>query len=59
MTWNRLYFSPPSAIRVRLGVSIGPPNVLGAPNPASSMSTSSTFGAPSGASGEPMRFQSG
>src|ERR1700755_460936 len=38
---------------------MGPPNVLGFPKPASSMSTSSTFGDPSGASGCPMRFQSG
>ena len=34
------------ARRVRLGVWIGPPNVLGFPNPASSIRTSSTLGAP-------------
>jgi hypothetical protein len=44
---------------VKFGVWIGPPKVLGLPNPASSMSTSSTFGAPSGASGWPIKFQSG
>ncbi len=38
--------SPPSAMRVKLGVSIGPPNVLGLPKPASSISTTRTFGAP-------------
>src|SRR4029453_6502540 len=38
---------------------MGPPNVLGLPNPASSMRTSSTLGAPSGGVGCPIRFQSG
>src|SRR6476661_9913395 len=38
---------------------MGPPNVLGLPKPASSISTSRTFGAPGGASGCPIRFQSG
>jgi hypothetical protein len=31
-----------------LGVEIGPPNALEAPKPTSSISTISTFGAPSG-----------
>src|SRR5689334_5738988 len=38
---------------------MGPPKVLGLPNPASSISTSSTFGAPAGAPGWRIRFQSG
>src|ERR1700748_414619 len=38
---------------------MGPPNVLGLPKPASSISTSRTFGDPGGASGCPIRFQSG
>src|SRR5690348_1973474 len=38
---------------------MGPPNVLGLPKPASSISTSRTFGDPSGGSGCPIRFQSG
>ena len=49
MTWNRLYRRPASATLVKFGVSMGPPNVLALPKPASSMSTSSTLGAPSGA----------
>src|SRR5208282_6773979 len=38
---------------------MGPPNVLGLPKPASSISTSRTFGDPAGGSGCPIRFQSG
>jgi hypothetical protein len=41
------------------GVEIGPPNVSGPPNPASSISTMSTFGAPSGACGPAIIDQSG
>ena len=40
------------------GVSTGPPKVLGLPNPASSISTSSTFGAPSGGDGVMLMVQS-
>ncbi len=40
------------------GVSIGPPNVLGLPKPASSMRTSSTLGAPSGGVGVMLIVQS-
>ena len=46
--WNRLYFSPPAASRSAVGVWHGPPNALDAPNPTSSSSTTSTFGAPAG-----------
>src|SRR5208337_23121 len=49
VVWNWLYFSPLSASFWRVGVEHGPPNVLVAPNPTSSSSTSSTFGAPFGA----------
>src|SRR3954447_10821965 len=38
---------------------MGPPNVLGLPNPASSISTTKTFGAPSGGSAWPISSQSG
>ena len=57
--WKRLYLSPPAASRSNVGVEIGPPNPLGLPKPASSVSTSSTFGAPSGAGIGAMEFQSG
>ncbi len=50
-TWKRLYLRPWSATRVIAGVETGPPNVDGLPKPASSISTSSTFGAPSGGDG--------
>jgi hypothetical protein len=43
-----LYFSPVAARRSALGVEHGPPNALDAPNPTSSSSTISTFGAPDG-----------
>src|SRR5271166_194210 len=49
VVWNWLYFSPLSASFWRVGVEHGPPNALVAPNPTSSSSTSSTFGAPFGA----------
>ena len=39
---------PLFAIRSNAGVSMTPPNVLGAPNPSSSVIMSSTFGAPLG-----------
>ncbi len=50
VVWNRLYFRPPAASRSAVGVAHGPPNALDAPNPTSSSSTTSTFGAPSGGS---------
>jgi hypothetical protein len=46
-----LYVTPASWTRVRFGVLIGPPNVSGWPNPASSIRQISTFGAASGAFG--------
>jgi hypothetical protein len=39
---------PFAASRSALGVEIGPPNALEAPNPTSSTRKISTFGAPSG-----------
>jgi hypothetical protein len=48
VVWKRVYFSPPAASRSKFGVRHGPPNALDAPNPTSSMSTTSTFGAPGG-----------
>src|SRR6187455_2566639 len=48
VVWNRLYFSPPAASRSNVGVAIGPPNALDDAKPASSISTTSTFGAPAG-----------
>ena len=59
VTWKRLYVSPCSPTRVMVGVDTGPPNVDGFPKPASSISTSSTFGAPSGADGVMLIVQSG
>src|SRR5262245_26159586 len=44
-----LYLSPRRATRSRFGVGIGPPNVLAAPKPVSSVMMSKTFGAPLGA----------
>src|SRR5215468_6270001 len=46
---NWLYLSPLLATRSKLGVGIGPPNVLVAPKPVSSVMMSSTLGAPLGA----------
>ena len=48
VVWNRVYLRPCAATRSKFGVSIGPPNALEAPNPTSSISTTNTFGAPSG-----------
>jgi len=59
VTCRPLYRRPRSAIRVQFGVAIGPPNVDGCPNPASSISTSKMFGAPAGGSTSPMMSQSG
>jgi hypothetical protein len=41
------------------GVDTAPPNVPGWPKPASSINTTRTFGAPSGACALPRIFQSG
>ena len=57
-TWKRLYLRPWSATRVIAGVETGPPNVDGLPKPASSISTSNTFGAPSGGDGVMLIVQS-
>src|SRR4029450_2660376 len=48
VVWNRLYFKPPVASRSAVGVLTGPPKALEAPNPQSSISTTSTLGAPAG-----------
>ena len=58
VTWKPLYLRPCSATRVMAGVETGPPNVDGLPKPASSISTSSTFGAPSGGDGVMLIVQS-
>ena len=58
VTWKRLYLRPWSATRVMAGVETGPPNVDGLPKPASSISTSNTFGAPSGGDGVMLIVQS-
>ena len=47
--WKFVYVRPRCAIRLMFGVSIGPPNGFIAENPASSSTTYSTLGAPSGA----------
>ena len=48
VVWKRLYLSPPAASFSAAGVAQGPPKALDAPKPASSISTISTLGAPSG-----------
>ena len=48
VVWKRLNFKPAAASRSAFGVAHGPPNALEEPNPASSISTTSTFGAPAG-----------
>ena len=58
VTWKRLYVSPISCTRVRLGVLMPPPKVSGPPKPASSMRTRSTLGALLGALGPGMNDQS-
>ena len=50
VVWNRLNLSPPAASRSAVGVLTGPPKVLEAPKPTSSIRTTSTFGAPDGGS---------
>src|SRR5215468_2140600 len=49
VVWKRLNFRPLAASLSKFGVGIGPPNVLDAPKPTSSVMISSTFGAPLGA----------
>src|SRR5262249_43650065 len=49
VVWNWLYRNPLAATRSSAGVGIGPPNVLAAPKPVSSVMIKSTFGAPLGA----------
>src|SRR5262245_53113361 len=46
---NWLYLTPLAATRSKLGVGIGPPKVLVAPKPVSSVMMSRTLGAPLGA----------
>src|SRR3954471_14455014 len=48
VVWKRVNFNPCLARRSNVGVWHGPPNALDEPNPASSSSTTSTFGAPAG-----------
>ena len=48
VVWNRVYFRPWAASRSAVGVLMGPPKALAAPNPTSSSSTTSTLGAPAG-----------
>src|SRR5262249_5544085 len=50
VVWNWLKRRPLSAMRWKLGVWIGPPKVLLAPKPTSSVKISRTLGAPFGAS---------
>src|SRR6516225_1032354 len=50
VVWYILYRSPLSARRWKLGVWIGPPKVLLAPKPTSSVRINKTLGAPAGAS---------
>jgi hypothetical protein len=45
VVWKLLKRRPVSARRSMVGVRIGPPNVLGPPNPTSSIRTMTTFGA--------------
>jgi hypothetical protein len=48
VVWNRLYRRPLAASRSKVGVLIGPPKALEAPNPQSSTSTTRMLGAPWG-----------
>src|SRR5215471_10539502 len=48
VVWKRLYLSPRLASLSNVGVGIGPPKVLDAPKPTSSVMMSSTLGAPLG-----------
>src|SRR6478735_1380585 len=46
VVWNRVYFKPCAATASATGVRHGPPNADDDPNPASSINTTNTFGAP-------------
>src|SRR3954471_24516016 len=48
VVWKRVYLRPLAARRSKFGVWHGPPKALEAPKPTSSISTTSTFGAPFG-----------
>ena len=48
VVWKRLYLSPWLASRSSVGMGIWPPNVLGWPNPMSSIRKTMTLGAPCG-----------
>src|SRR5215475_4786376 len=50
VVWNVLYRRPLCARRSMVGVGIGPPKVLDAPKPTSSVRIRRTLGAPFGAS---------
>src|SRR6516225_6077884 len=50
VVWYILYRNPVSATRWKFGVWIGPPKVLLAPKPTSSVKINRTLGAPAGAS---------
>ena len=49
VVWNWLYLRPSAATLSSAGDATGPPKVESDPNPTSSSSTMTTFGAPSGA----------
>src|SRR5262249_27340119 len=49
VVWNRLYLIPRLASLSKVGVGMGPPKVLAAPKPPSSVMMSRTLGAPLGA----------
>src|SRR5215469_8201634 len=48
VVWKLVYRNPAWATRSKVGVEIGPPNVLDAPKPTSSVRMSKIFGAPFG-----------
>jgi hypothetical protein len=49
VVWKLLYRSPFWLSRSSVDMATGPPKLLGTPNPMSSISTMTTFGAPAGA----------
>src|SRR5208282_5011596 len=49
VVWKRLYFNPRFASLSKVGVGTGPPKVLAAPNPTSSVMMRRTLGASLGA----------
>jgi hypothetical protein len=54
VVWKRVNLSPAAARRSAVGVWHGPPKALDAPKPTSSISTTSTLGAPAGGSSRSM-----